>query len=216
MSDSYGYVRVSTKEQHSDRQIAALHEAGLDDRYIYIDRQSGKSFDRPQYLKMLKKIKRDDVLYIKSIDRLGRDYNEILLQWRTLTKEKGIDIIVLDMPLLDTRRGKDLMGTFISDIVLQILSFVSENERTNIHERQAEGIAAAKARGVVFGRPKKLHPEQIYELIKKIESKEATVNEISSAYRVSKSTLYRCIREYKSNNTEIRHISCEDVPKISL
>ena len=135
-----------------------MREVGVPDRNIYKDKQSGKDFDRPQYKKLLRKIKKDDLLYIKSIDRLGRNYTEILEQWRFLTKEKGIDIVVLDMPLLDTRRGKDLLGTFLSDIVLQVLSFVADNERTNIRQRQAEGIAAAKARGIRFGRPPKPLP----------------------------------------------------------
>lgn len=155
----YGYIRVSSCDQKEIRQSDALKEAGVDEKHIYIDKQSGKDFNRPEYKKLLKKIKRDDLLVIKSIDRLGRNYEEILLQWRVLTKEIGIDIVVLDMPLLDTRRGKDLMGTFLSDIVLQVLSFVAENERQNIRQRQAEGIAAAKARGVRFGRPPKPLPE---------------------------------------------------------
>ena len=139
-----------------------MHEVGVPDSNIIVDKQSGKDFNRPQYKKLLRKLKKDDLLYIKSIDRLGRNYEEILEQWRHLTKEKGIDIVVLDMPLLDTRRGKDLMGTFLSDIVLQVLSFVAENERTNIKQRQAEGIAAAKAKGVRFGRPPKPLPENFH------------------------------------------------------
>ena len=148
MASTYAYIRVSTKEQNEDRQLLAINELKIISKNIYIDKQSGKDFDRPQYIKMVKKLKKDDLLYIKSIDRLGRNYAEILEQWRILTKEKGIDIVVLDMPLLDTRRGKDLMGAFLSDIVLQVLSFVAENERTNIRQRQAEGIAAARKRGV--------------------------------------------------------------------
>lgn len=159
----YGYIRVSTREQNEDRQVIALHEAGVDARYIYMDKQSGKNFERPQYKKLLRKLKSGDLLYVKSIDRLGRNYEEILRQWRLLTKEKGVDIVVLDMPLLDTRRGKDLMGTFLSDIVLQVLSFVAENERTNIRQRQAEGIAAAKARGIRFGRPPKPLPDVFHQ-----------------------------------------------------
>lgn len=156
---TYGYIRVSTREQNEDRQVIALHEVGVPEKNIYMDKQSGKDFNRPQYKKLLRKMKKDDLLCIKSIDRLGRNYEEILAQWRILTKDKGIDIMVLDMPLIDTRRGKDLMGTFLSDIVLQVLSFVAENERVNIRQRQAEGIAAAKARGVRFGRlPKPLPP----------------------------------------------------------
>jgi len=156
---TYGYIRVSTREQNEDRQLIALREADVPCHGIYMDKQSGKDFNRPQYKKLLRKLKRDDLLYIKSIDRLGRNYEEILQQWRVLTREKGVDIVVLDMPLLDTRRGKDLMGTFLSDVVLQVLSFVAENERTNIRQRQAEGIAAAKARGVRFGRPPKPLPD---------------------------------------------------------
>ena len=159
----YGYIRVSSKDQKEDRQQIALKEVGVELRNIYIDKQSGKDFNRPQYKKMLRKLKKDDLLYIKSIDRLGRNYKEILQQWRILTKEKGVDIVVLDMPLLDTRRGKDLMGTFLSDIVLQVLSFVAENERTNIKQRQAEGIAAAKAQGIKFGRPPLPLPDNYLE-----------------------------------------------------
>lgn len=153
MSSCYGYIRVSSRDQNEDRQLIAMQELNIPPTHVYIDKQSGKDFNRPKYKRLLRKLRRDDLLYIKSIDRLGRNYGEILEQWRILTKEKGIDIVVLDMPLLDTRRGKDLMGTFLSDIVLQVLSFVAENERTNIRQRQAEGIAAAKAKGVRFGRP---------------------------------------------------------------
>lgn len=159
MGTIYGYIRVSTREQNEARQRIALGEMAVPAQNIYMDRQSGKDFDRPQYLRLLRKLKEDDLLYIKSIDRLGRNYDEILQQWRLLTKEKRVDIVVLDMPLLDTRRGKDLMGTFLSDIVLQVLSFVAENERASIRRRQAEGIAAAKARGVRFGRPPRPLPE---------------------------------------------------------
>ena len=155
----FGYIRVSSRDQNEDRQIIALREAGVPEENIYMDKQSGKDFDRPQYKKLIKRLKKDDLLYIKSIDRLGRNYEEIQNQWRVLTKDKGVDICVIDMPLLDTRRGKDLVGTFLSDIVLQVLSFVAENERVNIRQRQAEGIAAAKARGVRFGRPPRPLPE---------------------------------------------------------
>ena len=158
----YGYIRVSSRDQNEERQLIALKEVGVAEKNIYLDKQSGKDFNRPQYKKLLQKLKKDDLLYIKSIDRLGRNYEEILQQWRMLTKEKGVDIIVLDMPLLDTRRGKDLMGTFLSDIVLQVLSFVAENERTNIRQRQAEGIAAAKVKGIGFGRPPKPLPENFH------------------------------------------------------
>lgn len=159
IAEIYAYVRVSTREQNEDRQLIAMNELQVPKKNIFIDKQSGKDFERPRYKKLIKRLKKDDLLYIKSIDRLGRNYNEIQEQWRILTKEKAVDIVVLDMPLLDTRRGKDLMGTFLSDIVLQVLSFVAENERINIRQRQAEGIAAAKARGVRFGRlPKPLPP----------------------------------------------------------
>ena len=164
MGKLYGYIRVSTREQNEDRQILALKGLSIPEKNLFIDKQSGKDFERPQYRKMVRKLKKDDLLYIKSIDRLGRNYSEILEQWRILTKEKGIDMVVLDMPLLDTRRGKDLMGTFLSDIVLQVLSFVAENERINIRQRQAEGIAAAKARGVRFGRPPAPLPENFHHL----------------------------------------------------
>ncbi len=162
MSNIYGYIRVSSKDQNEDRQLIALSEVGVERKNIYLDKKSGKDFERPQYKKLLRKLKKDDLLYIKSIDRLGRNYEEILQQWRVLTKDKGIDIVVLDMPMLDTRRGKDLMGTFLSDIVLQVLSFVAENERTNIKQRQAEGIAAAKAKGIKFGRPPRPLPENFH------------------------------------------------------
>lgn len=162
MGAIYGYIRVSTREQNEDRQLLALREMDVSERNIFLDRQSGKDFNRPAYRRLLRKLKKDDLLYIKSIDRLGRNYEEIQQQWRVLTKGKGVDICVLDMPLLDTRRGKDLVGTFLSDIVLQVLSFVAENERTTIRQRQAEGIAAAKARGVRFGRPPKPLPESFH------------------------------------------------------
>ena len=158
----YGYVRVSTREQNEGRQMTALGDLSIPEENLFVDKHSGKDFQRPQYKRMVKRLRPDDLLYIKSIDRLGRNYEEILEQWRLLTKEKCIDIVVLDMPLLDTRRGKDLMGTFLSDIVLQVLSFAAENERTSIRTRQAEGIAAAKARGVRFGRPPKPLPESYH------------------------------------------------------
>ncbi len=148
MGNIYGYARVSTREQNEDRQLIALQEVRVPKQNIYLDKQSGRDFNRPMYLRLLKKLKREDLLYIQSIDRLGRNYDEILEQWRILTKERKVDISVLDMPLLDTRRGKDLMGTFLSDIVLQVLSFVAENERKSIRQRQREGIEAAKLRGV--------------------------------------------------------------------
>lgn len=195
MSKRYGYIRVSTREQNEDRQLVALKELDIKLDKIFMDKQSGKDFERPQYRKMVKKLKKDDLLYIKSIDRLGRNYSEILEQWRILTKERGVDIVVLEMPLLDTRRGKDLMGTFLSDIVLQVLSFVAENERSNIRQRQAEGIAAAKARGVRFGRPQKEVPDNFYTLVQKWERKELKRTRLLELCQMSESTFYRRLRE---------------------
>lgn len=193
----YGYIRVSSRDQNEDRQLIALREAGIDEKNIFLDKQSGKDFNRPQYRKLLRKLKKDDLLYIKSIDRLGRNYEEIQNQWRVLTKEKGINIVVLDMPLLDTRRGKDLMGTFLSDIVLQVLSFVAENERTNIRQRQAEGIAAAKAKGVKFGRPEKAVPNDFGRIVEAWEQKELSVEAALKRCDMSKATFYRRLREYR-------------------
>ncbi len=167
MGNVYGYVRVSTKEQNEDRQMIALAEMDVPRENIYIDKISGKDFNRPQYKKLIKKIKAGDLVYIKSIDRLGRNYDEVMEQWRVITKEKGADLAVIDMPLLDTRREKNLLGTFISDLVLALLSYVAENERGTIRKRQAEGIAAAKERGVRFGRPPKSLPENFYEVYKR-------------------------------------------------
>ena len=194
----YGYIRVSSKDQKEDRQQIALKEVGVELRNIYIDKQSGKDFNRPQYKKMLRKLKKDDLLYIKSIDRLGRNYEEILQQWRVLTKEKGIDIVVLDMPLLDTRRGKDLMGTFLSDIVLQVLSFVAENERTNIKQRQAEGIAAAKAQGIKFGRPPLPLPDNFYEVHKAWRSMKITLKQAAEACNMPVGTFYGKARKFEN------------------
>ena len=167
MINKYGYVRVSTKDQNEDRQLEAMKQLEILEKNIYVEKISGKDFNRPVYQKLVKKLRADDLLYIKSIDRLGRNYEEILEQWRILTKEKKVDIIVLDMPLLDTRIGKYIMGTFLSDIVLQVLSFVAENERSNIKQRQAEGIAVAKAKGVRFGRPPKPLPKDFHKIYKK-------------------------------------------------
>ena len=194
----YGYIRVSSKDQKEDRQQIALKEVGVELQNIYVDKQSGKDFNRPQYKKMLRKLKKDDLLYIKSIDRLGRNYEEILQQWRILTKEKGVDIVVLDMPLLDTRRGKDLMGTFLSDIVLQVLSFVAENERTNIKQRQAEGIAAAKAQGIKFGRPPLPLPDNFYEVHKVWRSKKITLKQAAEACNMPVGTFYGKARKFEN------------------
>ena len=194
----YGYIRVSSKDQKEDRQQIALKEVGVERQNIYVDKQSGKDFNRPQYKKMLRKLKKDDLHYIKSIDRLGRNYEEILQQWRFLTKEKGVDIVVLDMPLLDTRRGKDLMGTFLSDIVLQVLSFVAENERTNIKQRQAEGIAAAKAQGIKFGRPPLPLPDNFYEVHKAWRSKKITLKQAAEACNMPVGTFYGKARKFEN------------------
>lgn len=194
----FGYVRVSTREQNEDRQLIALREMAVPEKNIFMDKQSGKDFQRPQYKKLLRKLKKDDLLYIKSIDRLGRNYAEILEQWRILTKEKGIDIVVLDMPLLDTRRGKDLMGTFLSDIVLQVLSFVAENERTNIRQRQAEGIAAAKARGVRFGRPPLPLPENFYEIHQAWRNKKIPLSQAARACEMPVGTFYAKARKFEN------------------
>lgn len=174
MSNIYGYVRVSSKDQNEDRQMIAFQALEIPIKNVYMDKVSGKDFDRPQYKKMIRRMKEEDLLYVKSIDRLGRNYSEIIEQWRILTKEKKVDIVVLDMPLLDTRRGKDLMGTFLSDIVLQVLSFVAENERSNIKQRQAEGIAAAKSKGVRFGRPPTPLPKEFYRAHERWKKKEIT------------------------------------------
>ena len=196
----YGYVRVSSQEQNEDRQLIAMAEAGVARGNIFIDKQSGKDFERPNYKKLIKRLRPGDTLIIKSIDRLGRNYEEIQNQWRIITKEKKVDIVVIDMPLLDTRRDKNLLGTFISDLVLQLLSFISENERTTIRQRQAEGIAAAKKRGVRFGRPTKEAPPDFDELIAKWQKKEMPLDEILRQYGMSESTFYRRLRERKAMN----------------
>lgn len=194
----YGYVRVSSSDQNEDRQMISMQEADVPNKNIFIDKQSGKDFNRPNYKKLLKKLKQGDILYIKSIDRLGRNYEEIQTQWRVITKEIGADVVVIDMPLLDTRRDKNLLGTFISDIVLQLLSFVAENERVNIRQRQAEGIRAAKKRGVRFGRPTKDVPHNFDDMVSKWVRKEITVQEIMKMYNISESTFYRRLREYRA------------------
>ena len=186
----YGYIRVSTREQNEDRQRLALAALPVPKENIYMDKPSGKDFERPQYRRLVRRLRRDDLLYVKSIDRLGRNYSEILEQWRMLTKEKGVDIAVLDMPLLDTRRGKDLMGTFLSDIVLQVLSFVAENERDNIRQRQAEGIAAAKARGVRFGRPPLPLPDNFHMLHQAWRGQKITLRQAARACGMPTGTFY--------------------------
>ena len=197
MSSIYGYIRVSTQEQNETRQQIALSAVGVAEDMIYMDKLSGKDFNRPEYKKLLRKLKKNDLLYIKSIDRLGRNYAEILEQWRVITKEKGVDIVVLDMPLLDTRRDKNLMGTLISDIVLQLLSFVAENERSNIRQRQAEGIAAAKAKGVHMGRPMKAVPKCFPSLVHKWNNRAISLEDVLDQSGMSEATFYRRLREYK-------------------
>ena len=214
MGNLYGYIRVSTRDQNEDRQLIALRELKIPEKNIFMDKQSGKDFNRPQYKRLVRKLKKDDLLYIKSIDRLGRNYAEILEQWRLLTQTKGADIVVLDMPLLDTRRGKDLMGTFLSDIVvldmplldtrqnrdltgtliadivLQLLSYVAQTEREFIRQRQAEGIAAAKARGVKFGRPPRPLPDNFYEVHKAWRDKKLTLKEAAETCDLPVGTFY--------------------------
>lgn len=192
----YGYIRVSSADQNEDRQLICMSENKVPEGNVYIDKQSGKDFERPQYKKLVKKLKEGDLLYILSIDRLGRNYEDIQKQWRILTKDIGIDICVIDMPLLDTRNGKDLMGTFIADLVLQILSFVAQNERENIKKRQAQGIAAAKAKGVKFGRPESPLPENFDSIIKDWEKGKLSITDALKLCNMSTSTFYRRRREY--------------------
>ena len=194
---NYGYVRVSSVEQNEARQVLAMQRVGVSDENLFIDKQSGKDFNRPKYAEMLEKLKEGDLVYIKSIDRLGRDYRQILEQWRVITEEKGADIVILDMSLLDTRRNKDLLDTVISDVVLQLLSFGAENERENIRQRQAEGIAAAKARGVRFGRPPKKIPDNFGDLVRKWERKQISTADILRLCAMSRSTFYVRLNERK-------------------
>ena len=200
MGNVYAYVRVSSKDQNESRQLEAIKELNIPKKNIFIEKMSGKDFNRPKYQKLLKKLKKDDILYVKSIDRLGRNYNEILEQWRIITKDKGVDVVVLDMPLLDTRKGKDLLGTFISDLVLQLLSFVSENERAMIKQRQAEGIAAAKARGVKFGRPSLKKPKILNEIIEEYYSKNITCREAGAILGVCHKTFLKWFKESKNGD----------------
>lgn len=200
MSKIYGYIRVSSTDQNEDRQLIAMQEKQVPPKNLFVDKQSGKDFERPKYKRLVKKLKAGDLLYILSIDRLGRNYEEIQKQWRTLTKEIGVDICVIDMPLLDTRNGKDLMGTFIADLVLQILSFVAQSERENIRKRQAEGIAAAKLRGVKFGRPLIQPPPDFSQIVKDYEQQQITLNEAIQKCNMSKSTFYRRMKECALKN----------------
>ncbi len=197
----YGYIRVSSTEQNEDRQRMAMERLRVPRRNIFIDKQSGKDFERPQYKRMVKKIRPGDLLYILSIDRLGRNYQEIQEQWRVLTKEKSIDICVIDMPLLDTRTAKDLMGTFIADLVLQILSFVAQSERENIHKRQEQGIAAAKAKGVKFGRPPLDMPPDFGQIVEDWQEKHLTLDEALLRCGVGQATFYRRVRQYRTGKS---------------
>ena len=189
--DRYGYIRVSSRDQNEDRQLIAMQAIKIPANNIYCDKQSGKDFNRPAYKRLTRKLCKDDVLYVKSIDRLGRDYAEILEQWRIITKTKGADIVVIDMPLLDTRKGKDLIGTLISDIVLQLLSYVAQTEREFIRQRQAEGIAAAKAKGVKFGRQPLPRPLQYGEVCRRYESLEISAREAGRILGVTHKTFLR-------------------------
>ena len=198
MNTNYGYIRVSSQDQNEDRQRIAMQQSNIDSSHIYIDKQSGKDFNRPSYQKLIRKMRPGDVLYILSIDRLGRNYEEIQNQWRILTKEKKVDIVVIDMPLLDTRRDKNLLGTFISDMVLQLLSFVAQNERENIRKRQAEGIAAAKMRGVKFGRPKKELDDDFICDVNRWEKKEIPLQMIVEKHAISRRTFYRRLNHLRA------------------
>ena len=186
----YGYLRCSSRDQNEDRQVIALKEMGVPQKRIYMDKQSGKDFDRPQYKRLLQKLDHNSVLFVKSIDRLGRNYADLNEQWRIITKEKGADIVVIDMPLLDTRRDKNLLGTFISDIVLALLSYVAENERISIRQRQAEGIAAAKAKGVKFGRPSVPLPDNFYKVYEQWKDKKLTLRQAAKACNLAASTFF--------------------------
>ena len=196
-SKVYGYIRVSTREQNIERQMISLQNAGVKQKDIFIDKQSGKNFQRPAYTKMMNRVREGDLIIVKSIDRLGRNYQEIMEQWRIITKEKKADIRIQDMPLLDTTKTKDLLGTFISDVILQLLSFVAENERDNIRQRQAEGIAAAKARGVRFGKPMIPMPDNFPELYMRWEANDISIKELASLCNMGRSTMYKRIGEYR-------------------
>ena len=194
----YGYARVSTREQNEDRQILALKEMGVPEKNIYLDKLSGKDFERPKYKKLLKKLDSDSVLYIKSIDRLGRSYKDLSDQWRLITKEKKADVVVIDMPILDTRKDKNLLGTFISDLILALLSYVAESEYRTIHQRQAEGIAAAKARGVKMGRPPKPLPENFHEVYQKWKAEKISTSEAARLVNMPLSTFRYRAGVYKN------------------
>ena len=199
MGNVYGYVRVSSRDQNEDRQLITMKEMQVPEGNIYIDKQSGKDFNRTQYKRLMRKVKPEDIIYIKSIDRLGRNYAEILDQWKIITKDKRVDLYVIDMPILDTRREKNLLGTFISDLVLALLSYVAENERTNIRQRQAEGIAAAKARGVHFGRRPNPLPENFYEVYQKWKMKKLSINAAARECGMPRTTFFERARKYEKS-----------------
>lgn len=201
MAAQYGYIRVSSVEQNEARQVIAMRKAGLDGNHIYMDKQSGKDFDRPQYQRLVRRLRPGDLLCVQSIDRLGRNYEEVREQWRVLTKEKRVDIRVLDMPLLDTRQGRDLMDTFIADLVLQILSFVAQSERESIKKRQAEGIAAAKARGVKFGRPPLPLPENFHDVHRDWRAKKVTLRQAAERCAMPEGTFYAKAVRLERENT---------------
>jgi len=200
--EKYGYIRVSSSDQNEDRQLDSMAEMKVSESKIFIDKQSGKDFKRVAWQSLMRKLKKGDLLYVKSIDRLGRNYEDIQNQWRILTKEKGVDIVVIDMPILDTRNGRDLMGTFLADTVLAVLSFVAQNERENIRKRQAEGIASAKARGVQFGRPIKKSPDNFGEIIKMWERGKLTFEEVLTQTELKQATFYRRLREYRARKNK--------------
>ena len=202
MMKTYGYIRVSATDQNEDRQIIAMENAQVPRRNVYMDKISGKDFDRPMYKKMVRKLQRNDLVYIKSIDRLGRNYKDVVEQWQYLTRVKKVDIVVLEMPLLDTRRGKDLMGTFLSDIVLQVLSFVAENERSNIKIRQKEGIEAARKRGVKFGRPSAATPDNFPEIYEKWSKEEISAEQAAAMCGFSRTTFYKKARKKKKKKEQ--------------
>ncbi len=208
MSKIYGYVRVSSRDQNEDRQLIAMREMMVKEKNIFIDKQSGKDFNRPEYKRMIKRLRENDLIYIKSIDRLGRNYEDILEQWKIITKEKRADICVLDMPILDTRRGKDLLGTLISDIILSLLSYFSEAERKNIRQRQAEGISAAKAKGIKFGRVPKPLPENFQMVLQKWNRGEITLDEAAKETGMVRSTFYYRARRRESDYNDGESSNC--------
>ena len=205
MGNVYGYIRVSSKDQNEDRQVITMHKMQVPVENIYIDKQSGKDFNRPQYRRLLRRVKADDLIYIKSIDRLGRNYTEILNQWKIITKDKHANLYIMDTPILDTRNKGTLLKIFISDLVLTLLSYIAENERTNIHQRQAEGIAAAKARGIHFGRRPNPLPENFYEVYQQWKRKRISVSEAANQCGMPQTTFFEKARAYKNPRYQMKH-----------